>query len=93
MTTETTMKKPCRLEINVSGAWRLIARFDATDDDAANEVLDAAEHLVQALNDPAAGGKGRGCLRVSTDDALQDVLMRWEPARGMWTDARTGEPA
>jgi hypothetical protein len=87
------MKKPCRLEIKAGGAWRLIAKFDATDNEAASDVMDAAERLVQALNAPEAGGNGRSCLRISADDQPPTPLQYWEPERGMWTDARSGEPA
>lgn len=82
-------EKPVRLEINTAGAWRVIGRFDAADEEKSDAVLDAAEHLAHALgwNTPE-----RGCpaLRVSADAIT--VLMRWTRAEG-WRDARTGEPA
>jgi hypothetical protein len=85
------IKKPVRLELNNSGAWKVLGRFDAADDEQTSLVLDAAEDLVKTLHnseDP------RRCptLRVSVDDAQQQVLLRWS-LEGGWRDAVTGEPA
>jgi hypothetical protein len=85
------MKKPVRLEFNNSGAWKVLGRFDAADEDQASLVLDAAEDLVKTLHnseDP------RRCptLRVSMDDGLGAVLLRWDLVGG-WRDAVTGAPA
>jgi hypothetical protein len=85
------MLKPCRLELNNSGSWKLLGRFDAADDDQSFLVLDAAEDLIRTLlnsEDP----KGCPTLRVSVDEALGAVLMRWD-LEGGWRDARTGSPA
>jgi len=87
----TPLKKPVRLELNNSGAWKVLGRFDAADDEQSALVLDAAETLVQTLHnneDP----KRCPTLRVSIDDNLQEVLLRWDLTRG-WRDAKTGEPA
>lgn len=86
------MKKPARLELNNSGAWKLIARFDVDQADATDEIMNAAEALAKAVNDPACGRRSLVTLRISTDDALPQVLMRWSDERG-WYDAATGEPA
>jgi len=92
--------KPCRLEWNNTGAWKLLATFDAANEDAADEILQAAGHLLAAVNDPASG---RPCLvsaRITTDEQPPIVLMRWQRdacddagSMGAWVDARTGEPA
>lgn len=85
----TTMAKPVRLEINNSGAWKVLGSFDAADDDQTSLVLDAAEQLIKTLHnneDP----KHCPTLRVSIDACA--VLLRWDLARG-WRDAKTGEPA
>lgn len=87
------MLKPARLELNNSGAWKLIARFDAANQDATDAIMETAEALVRAINDPACGRTAHTSLRISTDDALPITLMRWTPERGMWTEAKTGEPA
>ena len=85
------MKKPVRLEFNNSGAWKVLGRFDADDEEHTSLVLDAAEELVKTLHnceDP------RRCptLRVSYDDGLGEVILRWDLVNG-WRNARTGEPA
>ena len=85
------MSKPCRLELNNTGAWKVLGRFDAADDDQTSLVLDAAEDLIKTLHN-SEDTKHCPTLRVSIDDALGSVLLRWELALG-WRDARTGEPA
>jgi hypothetical protein len=83
-------KKPVRLELNNSGSWKVLGRFDAADDDQTALVLDAAEDLVKTLHN---GGQAKHCptLRVSIDDVLPDVLLRWDIVNGWRTMA--GEPA
>lgn len=76
--------KPVRLELNNSGAWKVLGRFDAADDDQVALVLDAAEDLVRTLHN-SEDPKGCQTLRVSMDDSLQQVLMRWELESG-WRD-------
>lgn len=85
------MQKPCRLELNNSGSWKLLGKFDAADDEQSALVLDAAEELVKTLHNSEAT-KGCPTLRVSMDDALGSTLLRWQIERG-WYDAKTGEPA
>lgn len=41
MTTRQVLK-PVRLELNNSGAWKVLGRFDAADDEQTSLVLDAA---------------------------------------------------
>ena len=77
--------KPVWLELNNSGAWKVLGRFDAADDDQVDLVLDAAEDLVKTLHN-SEDPKGCPSLRVSMDDHLQQVLMRWDLERG-WRDA------
>lgn len=86
--------KPVRLELGNSGAWQVLGRFDAADDEQASLVLDAAEDLVKTLNN---GGAPRYCptLRVVLDvpgSAAGHVLLAWHLGLG-WRDALTGEPA
>lgn len=78
------MSKPVRLEINDSGSWRVIARFDAADEERANAILDAAERLAQAL--VWTDLRPKLTLRVSID--ATNVLMRWSAREG-WRDALT----
>lgn len=51
------MTKPCRLELNNTGAWKLLGRFDAAREDATDAILNAAAQLADALNSNA-GVKG-----------------------------------
>lgn len=88
------MQKPARLEWNNSGAWKLLGRFDIANEEVTGEILQAADHLVRALNDPSSGRPSICSLRISVDDALQGVLLRWVQDRdgeGGWRDAETGE--
>ena len=81
--------KPCRLELNNSGAWKLLGTFDAADDEQTSLVLDAAEDLIKTLHN-SEDPKRCPTLRVSIDDAAGFVLLRWDIERG-WRDAQTGE--
>lgn len=85
----TPHAKPCRLEFNNSGAWKLLGRFDAADDEQSALVLDAAETLVKTLHN-SENPKRCPTLRVSIDDAAGFVMLRWDIERG-WRDAQTGE--
>ena len=87
------MKKPCRLELNNSGSWKLLGKFDAAVEDATDAILNAAASLVDALNDPASKRSAIATLRVSTDEQHPEVLMRYANAESGWRDVRTGEPA
>jgi hypothetical protein len=85
------VNKPVRLECNNSGAWKLLGRFDAADEEHASLVLDAAEDLVKILHN-SEDPKRCPTLRVSMDDGLGIVLMHWDLTGG-WRDAKTGAPA
>lgn len=86
-----TAKKPVRLELNNSGSWKVLGRFDAADDDQSALVFDAAEELIKTLHN-SEDPKRCPTMRVSMDDGLGAVLMRWD-LEGGWRDAKTGEPA
>lgn len=88
-----TIQKPVRLELNNSGAWKVLGRFDAADDEQTSLVLDAAETLVQTLHN-SEDPKRCPTLRVSIDtpgDSTTTVLLHWRLDTG-WRDALTGEP-
>lgn len=89
----TAASKPCRLELNNSGSWKLLATFDASNEGDADALMNAAETLVQAINDTSSGRNPRTSLQIRTDEAYPVTLMRWTHERGIWVDARTGEPA
>lgn len=78
------MKKPCRIELNNSGSWKLLGKFDAATADAADRVMEAAANLADALNDTAVRVGGRVTLRVTTDDSYPAVLMRYFGRDGGW---------
>lgn len=83
------MRKPVRLELNNSGSWKVLGRFDADDDEQTSLVLDAAEDLIRTLHN-SEDPKGCPTLRVSIDSMT--VLLRWGIEQG-WRDAKTGRPA
>jgi hypothetical protein len=88
------MQKPVRLELNNSGSWKVLGRFDAADDEQTSLVLDAAEDLIKTLHN-SEDTKRCPTLRVSVDHPIDTTalgLMRWELGRG-WYDAKTGLPA
>lgn len=68
--------RPVQLQINNSGAWKIIASFDAGDDESADKAR-AAGQLLGEL-----GGKNRTTLRIATDQAVTQVLARWDTERG-----------
>ena len=75
--------RPVRLELNNSGAWKILATFDATDDDMADKA-GAAGQLLGELGAP------RTSLRICTAEALPMVLRRWTAARG-WFDVASDQ--
>ena len=68
-----------RLQLNTSGAWKDILRFDidAVDDQA---IQIAAVHLVEL-----AYPRGSASLRIATADAFQTSLVRWDAKNGWRT--------
>jgi hypothetical protein len=65
--------KPVKLQVNNSGAWKDVVRFDAADAVVSGEVMDAAATL---------GRIGGVSWRVCTADALQLSLMYWSAEHG-----------
>jgi hypothetical protein len=88
-TTTKPAPRPVRLELNNSGAWKLLGTFDAGDDEQTSLVLDAAEELIRTLHN-SEEPKGCPTLRVSTVDTLPVVLLRWALLDG-WRNAVTGD--
>jgi hypothetical protein len=89
--TTAVHRKPVRLELNNSGAWKVLGRFDAADDEQTSLVLDAAEDLIKTLHN-SEDPKHCPTLRVSIDDALQTVLLRWSLEVG-WLECDDGAAA
>ena len=74
------MDRPVKLEINNSGAWKTIARFDAGNDESADKARAAGQLL----------GELSPCtLRIATDESLPCVLVRWDADRG-WRAVNVG---
>lgn len=90
-----THAKPVRLELNNSGSWKVLGRFDAADDEQTSLVLDAAEQLVNTLHnseDPKRCPTMRVSMDVPGGDSTCLVLLRWSLLEG-WRDPQTGIPA
>jgi small nuclear ribonucleoprotein (snRNP)-like protein len=87
----SSVKKPVRLELNNSGSWKVIGRFEAADDEQSSLVLDAAEELIKTLHN-SEDPKRCPTMRVSMDGGLGSVLLRWSLVDG-WRDAETGRAA
>lgn len=66
--------KPVKLQVNNSGAWKDVVRFDAGDHVASSEVMEAAATLGRIAD--------RTTWRICTDDGLQSVLMHWSVKHG-----------
>jgi hypothetical protein len=72
----STTVKPVKLQVNTSGAWKDVIRFDAANDVESCEVMGAAETL---------GRVSKAKFRITTDDGLQQALKHWAPDTG-WKD-------
>jgi hypothetical protein len=66
--------KPCQLQVNNSGAWKTVVRFDAASPDEVEGVEHGAEMLHNVNQDSR--------FRIATDDGLQTALMYLE--KGEW---------
>ena len=65
-----------QLQLNNSGSWKTLAKFDAGSEEAA----DKARAIGQLLGELNPGVT----LRIATDEALPAVLVRWDSKRGWW---------
>lgn len=72
-----TANKPVQLQLNNSGAWKTIARFDA-DDAAAGDCAQKGALLIFAADSNSK-------FRIATAEALPSVLLRLE--NGEWRRA------
>ena len=68
---------PVRLQINNSGSWKTIARFDAHDEAAANKAVMAGQ-LLGELGDLGP----RTTLRIATAEDMPCVMAHWDSAQG-----------
>lgn len=71
--------KPVALQVNNSGAWKSVIRFDAGENLESSQVMEAAETLARI--------DGKCTFRIVANDGLQLVLMHctakdgWKPWR------------
>jgi hypothetical protein len=72
--------RPVKLQVNTSGAWKDVVRFDAGDDAAAAKVMEAAA----TLGEINAGGV---TFRIASDETHPFVLSRWSKTNG-WSEAK-----
>ena len=79
-TSQVQQTAPVQLQINNSGAWKTLAKFDAHDDEMADKAR-AAGQLLGEL------GGARTALRIAIDEALPWVLCRWTAEDG-WMPAQ-----
>lgn len=70
--------RPVQFQTKQSGSWRTAVRWNASDEQRNDAVLDAADGLLRAIGGTSSGIAGR----IVTDDGLQTVLMRWSEPQG-----------
>lgn len=74
------MSRPCKLQINSTGAWRDMLQFDIDQVDAEVVQIKAAELVI------VANPESRTTLRIVTCDGMQTALVRWDVKKG-WVEA------
>jgi hypothetical protein len=70
-------QKPVQLQLNNSGAWKTVVKFDAADQPTSDKVVEAAVAL-SAIDMSTR-------FRVATHDGLQQVLLYID--KGEWRHA------
>lgn len=70
----TAVSRPVQLQVNNSGAWKTVARWDAGNDRASSSAHEAAE-LLGEINPTQT-------WRIATDASYPIVLKRWDMANG-----------
>ena len=75
--------KPAKLQVNLAGAWKDVARFEAADDEASGAIVHAA-------SDIGSYAIGNVRFRIVIDDALNEVLTHWTRPDG-WKEARNAK--
>lgn len=78
--TKDARKKPVKLQLNNSGAWKDVIHFDAANDIAAERAMGAADTLGNL-------DAHRLTFRVVIEGASPEVLMTWNKDEG-WKKAR-----
>ena len=75
--TDVPVSCPVLLQLNNSGTWKTIARFDASNDESMDKAR-AAGQLLGEINPSTT-------LRIATDEPLPWVMVRWIAERGWWS--------
>lgn len=83
------MNRPCKLQMNLNGAWRDVVRFDASIDEHSQGVMDAGATLA---------GIAQASARIVMDDELQhprapEVLLSLRRGSLSWTPQSEARPA
>lgn len=68
--------RPVQLQINNSGAWKTVIRFDAGDEFSGDRVQQAVDMLGEI------DGNKKTTWRIATTDSLPCVLLRWSAVTG-----------
>lgn len=79
-----TMIKPVRLEMNNSGAWKILKYFDAADTERTDVLMNSAAKFANVLNEGSS--KPEIKLRVVTDESIPELLMRYDAASKAWQE-------
>lgn len=77
MSAATQTARPVQLQVNTSGAWKTVARFDAGDEHAVTEAQTGALYLYSADR--------RTMWRIATVDRHPVVLRQMDAGtKGLW---------
>lgn len=80
------MTRPAKLQINQSGAWRDVMRFDI-------DKIDEALFLEGAGAMVRNSGQDRTTMRIVTDEPIPGLLTYWKADRGWMPDGNTAANA
>jgi hypothetical protein len=73
---------PVRLELNNSGAWKVIVRFDLRDSNRAARIMSAGQDLAEAVN--LGQDKPQFTLRIVTDDIHAHLVSHYIGGKEGW---------
>ncbi|MGK2897818.1 MAG: hypothetical protein ACSLE9_03920 [Burkholderiaceae bacterium] len=74
-----TVRRPVQLQVNNSGAWKTVTRWDAGNDEASSMVHEAVALL---------GAADSSCTwRITTAESYPVVLKHWDSKNG-WQEQR-----
>lgn len=76
----TKKTNPVVLQLNTSGAWRNLVKFDGSKARLLKKAMSAGKALADIANASA---------RIAKDDSYQTALAHYAAGDGAWRDART----